>query len=139
MEQLPRLLSRTNYRVDYRHIIEWLVRKPGAFAGYRYREHLFPSSRFRMSYDLLQEVMPGRCDRRYLQILELAAKEGEAQVEDALRLLLASERGRETIADKEAFEQFLKRCERVPDIVDVPIPKVTLISFDQLLNLGGVQ
>jgi hypothetical protein len=38
--------------------------------------------------------MPNRCDRRYLQILELAAKEGEARVDDALRLLLASESGR---------------------------------------------
>jgi hypothetical protein len=35
MEQLPRLRGRTNYRVDYRHIIDWLVRKPGAFASYR--------------------------------------------------------------------------------------------------------
>jgi hypothetical protein len=47
------------------------------------------------------------CDRRYLQILELAAKEGEARVDDALRLLLASEAGKQTIADKEAFEQRL--------------------------------
>jgi len=139
MEQLPRLRGRTNYRVDYRHIIDWLVRKPGAFASYRYREHLFPSSRFRMAYDLLQEVMPGRCDRRYLQILEVAAKEGEALVEDALRLLLASERGKQTIADQEGFEQFLKRCEQAPAITDVPIPEVTLSSFDQLLSLGGVQ
>ena len=43
VEQLPRLHGRTNYRVDYRHIIDWLVRKPGAFANYRYREHLFPT------------------------------------------------------------------------------------------------
>lgn len=139
MEQLPRLRGRTNYRVDYRHIIDWLVRKPGAFAGYRYREHLFPSSRFRMVYDLLQEIMPGRCDRRYLEILERAAKEGEAQVEDALRLLLASERGKETIADKDAFVQFLKGCERAPEIVDVPIPEVALIHFDQLLSMDAVQ
>ena len=140
VDQLPRLHGRTNYRVDYRHIIDWLVRKPGAFANYRYREHLFPSSRFRMTYDLLKEVMPSRCDRRYLQILEMAAKEGEARVEDALRLLLASESGRQTIADKEAFEQFLKRCEQAPEITDVPIPEVSLSSFDQLLSgSGGVQ
>ena len=138
MEQLPRLRGRTNYRIDYRHIIDWLVRKPGAFAGYRYREHLFPSSRFRMAYDLLQTTMPGRCDRRYLQILELAAKQGEAQVEDALRLLLGSERGQQTIQDQAMFQQFLKRCEQVPEIVDVPIPEVALSSFDQLLCQGGV-
>jgi len=47
-----------------------------------------------MAYDLLKECMPNRGDRRYLQILELAAKEGEARVEDALRRLLSSERAR---------------------------------------------
>ena len=139
MEQLSRLRGRTNYRIDYRHIIDWLVRKPGAFAGYRYREHLFPSGSFRMAYDLLQTTMPGRCDRRYLQILELAAKQGQAPVEDALRLLLGSERGTQTIQDKDGFEQFLKRCEQVPEIVDVAIPEVALSSFDELLCLGGVQ
>ena len=132
--------GRHNYRVDYRHIIDWLVRKPGAFASYRYREHLFPSSRFRVTYDLLQQLIPGRCDRRYLEILELAAKAGEARVEDALRLLLASLSGPQTIADKKAFEQFLKRCEQAPEIIDVPIQEVSLLSFDQLLSMpGGVQ
>lgn len=91
-----------------------------------------------MAYDGLQATMPNRCDRRYLQILELAAKQGEAQVEDALRLLLGSERGRQTIQDKELFERFLKRCEQMPEIVDVAIPEVALSSFDQLLCLGGV-
>ena len=140
MEHMPRLRGRHNYRVDYRHIIDWLVRKPGAFANYRYREHLFPSSRFRATYDLLRQLIPSRCDRRYLEILEFAAKEGEARVEDALRLLLASVSSRQTIADKQAFEQFLKRCEQAPEILDVPIQEVSLLSFDQLLSMpGGVQ
>lgn len=139
VDQFARQRGRTNYRIDYRHIIDWLVRKPGAFANYRYREHLFPSSRFRMAYDLLKERMPNRCDRRYLEILEMAAKEGEARVEDALRLLLTSERGKQTITDKDAFEQFLARCEQAPAISDVPIPEVSLTSFDQLLSSGGVQ
>jgi hypothetical protein len=84
--------------------------------------------------------MPNRCDRRYLQILELAAREGEARVEDALRLLLASASGRQTIVDTEAFDLFLKRCEQAPEIADVPIEEVSLLSFDQLLSIpGGVQ
>ncbi len=139
VDQFPRQRGRTNYRIDYRHIIDWLVRKPGAFANYRYRDHLFPSSRFRMVSDLLKERMPNRCDRRYLQILEMAAKEGEARVEDALRLLLSSERGKQIITDKDAFEQFLSRCEQAPAISDVAIPEVSLTSFDQLLSAGGVQ
>ena len=55
MEELPRLRGRGKHRVDYRHIIDWLVRKPGAFDNYRYREELFPTSWFRMSYDALRE------------------------------------------------------------------------------------
>ena len=65
--------SRSKHRVDYRHVIEWLVRKPGAFESYRYQEDLFPTSRFRMAYDALQETMPGRASKEYLKILKLAA------------------------------------------------------------------
>ncbi len=60
LEQLPRLRGRGKHRIDYRHVIDWLVRKPGAFADYRYRADLFPSSRFRMAYDLLQQRQPRR-------------------------------------------------------------------------------
>jgi hypothetical protein len=60
LEQLPRLRGRGKHKIDYRHVIDWLVRKPGAFADYRYRADLFPSSRFRMAYDLLLEQQPAR-------------------------------------------------------------------------------
>jgi len=30
-ERLPRLRGRKKHRINYRHIIDWLVRKPGAF------------------------------------------------------------------------------------------------------------
>ena len=46
VEQLPRLRGRKKHRVDYRHVIDTLVRKPGAFENYRYRDDLFPTSRF---------------------------------------------------------------------------------------------
>lgn len=93
-----------------------------------------------MTYDLLQEQLPSRCDRRYIEVLELAAKQGEARVEDALRLLLGSVSGKQTIVDRQAFEQFLRGCERAPEIFDVPIEAVSLVSFDQLLTMPvGVQ
>ena len=37
-----RLPGRNGHRINYRHMIWSLVRKPGAFARYRYREELFP-------------------------------------------------------------------------------------------------
>ena len=43
MQTMPRLRKEDEHRIDYRHVIGWLVRKPGAFARYRYREDLYPS------------------------------------------------------------------------------------------------
>ena len=45
VQTMPRLRGEDEYRIDYRHVIGWLVRKPGAFTRYRYREDLFPSAR----------------------------------------------------------------------------------------------
>jgi hypothetical protein len=67
VEQLPRLRGRGKHRIDYRHIIDWLVRKPGAFDNYRYRDELFPTSRFRMVWDALRELTPARANKRYLK------------------------------------------------------------------------
>jgi len=90
VEDLPRLRGRGKHRIDYRHIIEWLVRKPGAFENYRYQGSI-PTSRFRMAYDALRESMPQRAAKEYLKILKLAAEAGEVQVDEALRELLAGE------------------------------------------------
>src|SRR6185437_8699715 len=48
---LPRLVGRDQHFVNYRHVIDSLIRKPGAFANYAYRDDLFPTTRFRMAYD----------------------------------------------------------------------------------------
>lgn len=42
VERIPRLRGQRKHRINYRHVIGWLVRKPGAFEDYRYREDLFP-------------------------------------------------------------------------------------------------
>lgn len=51
--ELPRLVGKHHHRIDYHHIIWSLVRKPGAFAAYRYRDELFPTTTFRQAYDRL--------------------------------------------------------------------------------------
>src|SRR6202043_1975548 len=88
VEGLPRLRGRGKHRIDYRHVIDWLVRKPGAFADYRYQADLFPSSRFRLAYDVLLERQPEGAAKEYLRILQLAARESEVGVEAALAGLL---------------------------------------------------
>jgi hypothetical protein len=129
VEQMPRLRGRRKHRVDYRHIIDWLVRKPGAFEHYRYREELFPSSRFRMAFDVLQEKLgraPG--SKEYLRILELAAKQSEVQVDEALRALL--EGGIEEISAQEIEARL--GIDRGAGVRDVEVAAVDLGLFDQL-------
>jgi len=91
VEQIERLRGAKGHRIQYRHIIDWLVRKPGAFENYRYREDLFPTLRFRMAYDWLKRVRSVNANREYLEILLLAAKETETGVDQVLQLLLEAE------------------------------------------------
>lgn len=129
-ERLPRLRGRGQERINYRHVIGWLVRKPGAFERYRYREDLFPTSRFRMAYDALREHVPLRAVKEYLAIVELASLDGESLVDDALRFLLDGE-GKLTA---KAVEQFV-RCQMLaPDVTCVLVDTVNLSCFDDLLE-----
>src|SRR2546428_4356324 len=84
----PRLIGKKQHRIDYRHVIWSLVRKPGAFAAYRYRDDLFPTTTFRLAYDRLVKSGVERADRDYVRILHLAASTSESEVEAALVLLL---------------------------------------------------
>lgn len=75
-------------RIDYRHIIASLTRKPGAFAGYIYREELFPRPSFRQAYDQLVLADERQADRHYPALLALAAERGEDEVAAAVGVVL---------------------------------------------------
>ena len=88
VERMERVRGEREARVDYRHVIGSLVRKPGAFARYRFREQMFPSMTFRLAYDALREWRGERADVEYVRILHLAAMTMESTVDSALALLL---------------------------------------------------
>jgi hypothetical protein len=136
VEELPRLRGRGKHRVDYRHIIDWLVRKPGAFENYRYREELFPTSRFRMTWDALRESAPLRANKRYLEILELAAKQGEARVDDILRCVLEQGEMGDGKLNAKVIIEMLNEGARLPAATSIDVAEVSLASFDELL--GGM-
>jgi hypothetical protein len=137
LEHLPRLRGRAKHRIDYRHIIEWLLRKPGAFENYRYKEDLFPTSRFRMAYDALRETAPKNAIKEYLKILKLAAEEGETSVEEALRGLLEGKA--EAAITAASITELLRRLETIPPVTVVEVLSVDLTSFDQLCGSMAVQ
>ena len=131
VETMPRLRGEVAHRIDYRHVIWSLVRKPGAFAAYRYREDLFPSLVFRRAYDALRERRGDRADVEYVRVLHLAASTGERAVEQGLSALL--ERG-------EAFDYATVRALAQPAQPAVPelhIGVPDLGRYDALLLAAG--
>jgi hypothetical protein len=125
------LRGQQQQRIDYRHLIGSLVRKPGAFAHYRYHDELFPSLLFRQTYDALCRTHSQRADQQYLRILQLAATQSEVEVETALALLL--EAG--TPPTAEAVRALVLPSERsiVPQLSS---GVVDLSLYDQLLQEG---
>ena len=76
--------------IDYRHVIQALLRKPGAFARYHYREELFPSSTYRRAYDrLVADHGPGPGELEYLRLLKLTAELGGSAIEGLLSEFLS--------------------------------------------------
>jgi len=87
--EMERLRGRRRATINYRHLVWSLIRKPGAFARYRYQEALFPSPVFRAAYDVLVTRHGRRADLEYVRVLHLAASTSEAAVEAVLAELLA--------------------------------------------------
>lgn len=125
---LPRLVGQQRHLIDYRHIIWSLVRKPGAFAQYRYRDELFPRLAFRRAYDLLVAQRPAHADREYVRVLHLAASISEIDVEAALLLVLES--GRVPTFD---LVRDLVRQPETASVPALPAPVIDLRGYDQLL------
>jgi hypothetical protein len=123
-----RLMGRNRHRIDYRHVIWSLVRKPGAFARYVYRDEMFPQLVFRKAYDAIQEVQAGtRGDLEYLRILHLAASTMEADVAAALTLLLNDGK---TITAEAVKELISSSTIEVPALAPATID---LAEYDTLL------
>ena len=85
---MDRLIGSDPHRIDYRHIIHTLVRKPGAFRRYVFREALFPTLEFRRTYNALVAEGSDQADLEYVRILHLAASDGEETIRAVLADLL---------------------------------------------------
>ena len=132
---VERLVGRGKRLITYRHIIQSLVRKPGAFQRYSYRDELFPSLVFRQVYDQLigsELESSRRTDLEYLRILELAGSHGESLVEAVLRDLLQSS-GR--IVAATVRDRIVPTVSELPP-VEVPAPN--LGQYDELLKAVAV-
>ena len=119
--------------INYRHIISSLVRKPGAFMNYRYRDDLFPTEVFRWAYDKLSDELSERnADREYLQILQHAAENMECEVNTALNMLRLQN-------NAPRLDEVLRMTRQsLPAPPEMEPLKVSLSEYDQLLEEARV-
>jgi len=130
VDRIPRLRGSGKHSINYRHIIDWLVRKPGAFENYRYKTDMFPSSWFRMAYDWLKSNLPLQANSHYVKILYYAAKEGETITENVIRYLLEKGGGLTAIQIKQHIDENTK----LPSLTELVINENKLESYDSLLE-----
>ncbi len=130
IERIERVSGARRARVNYRHVIASLVRKPGAFARYRWRDQLFPTLTFRRAYDALLGWR-GRhsADVNYLRILQLAATTMEADVARALAGLL--DKG-ERFDCQDVRDLVAPRSPSIPELASLATPDLAI--YDRLLT-----
>lgn len=131
--EAQRLHGQRKRRIDYRHVIWSLVKKPGAFARYKYREEMFPTLVFRQAYDRLASSLAAhQADREYLRVLHLAASTMESEVERVLVELLESEQ-------MPCFEQVRSRVGTSPPPETPALRpfRVELSEYDSLLEVAS--
>lgn len=130
VETMPRLVGQQKRQINYRHLIDSLLRKPGGFRRYRYREALFPNRLFRQAWEQLNQwYAPRKADLTYLRLLHLAARHGEPPVMTILQALLTrAERWDETTVTA-SLQPFAP-----PTRPNLTPPVIDLHSYDQLLQ-----
>ena len=129
VETIPRLIGENKHYINYRHVIDWLVRKPGAFANYKWHEDMFPTIRFRMAYDsLMTDHVTSVASKKYLKILKLAARKSESAVDEALRIMI----NQGTKIDFETVEDLYESAMATPPVKEVVIPQPDLSVYDEL-------
>ena len=130
-ERMPRQFGCGKEVIDFRHVIDSLVRKPGAFVNYKYVNHMYPTTRFRMAYDqLLSNTTEASAIKQYLKLLHAAKHEGLDLVDDTLRWFLNT--GKAIQADE--ILKLVAAKQQVPAPTDVQVDAPDLSVFDSLLQ-----
>ena len=131
----PRRRSRGDgtrlHRVNYRHVIHALRRKPQALATSVYRDGLFPRSEYAEAWAVLSAALPRRdACRRMVDLLALAHDEG---CEAELANLIAQSLSQGALPEARALKEKLEPQRRtLPH--DTPVTLTDLASFDALLE-----
>ena len=130
--EMPRLIGKGQVFFDFRHVIDTLIRKPGAFENYRYREQLYPTLNFRHAFDTACAQQGDRNGiRTYLRLLYLAKHIGLETVDQELARRLASNME----IDAKAIESNFKNTPAIPESFHDVEPQVETPDLDDYNSL----
>jgi hypothetical protein len=128
MNSFDRIFGEISHKINYRHVIKWFIRKPGAFENYYYKADMFPTTYFRIAYDQLKKENGLSGTKTYLEILNLAAFNSEDKVNKALNSLLNSQ-------EKISFDKVKKMIEAdspANDFMETKVSEPDLSDYDNL-------
>jgi transposase InsO family protein len=117
-------------RIDWRHMLPSLKRKPGAFARWVLRDAMFPRSEYAQAWESINAKLPERAACRLMvELLDLADR---ANVVAELAGVLAAGQARDELPDIEVLrERFAPRPLTMPE-VQVQLPPASV--YDELLE-----
>jgi hypothetical protein len=117
-------------RIDWRHMLPSLKRKPGAFARWVLRDAMFPRSEYARAWELINARLPERVACRLMVDLLDLADRARVVAELAGALSASQERGELPDID-ELRERFAPRQGSMPT-VEVVMPSAAI--YDELLE-----
>ena len=132
----PRAVRATGQRnarqIDYRHLVENLKRKPGAFARWIFRDDVFPRAIYRQTWENLSAQLPERqACKIIVGLLALAAEGHEATLAQQLEQL----HEHNELPELEALtDKLAPRSSSIPCVV-VTLPNLTV--YDALLEAAS--
>ncbi len=117
-------------RIDWRHMLPSLKRKPGAFARWVLRDAMFPRSEYAQAWECMSARLPERqACRLMVDLLDLADRAG---IVAELAQVLAALQAQGALPDINALrERFAPRQPAMP-VVMVELPATSV--YDQLLE-----
>jgi transposase InsO family protein len=130
---LPRLRAigtKRAHRIDYRHVIGTLKRKPQALRNLVYRDDLFPHQAYARTWQVLDAALaPKDACRAMVALLDLAANHAcEAALAARLDAILAAG----AVPDPAELEAAFK-TKVPPAAADIAIPPPDIAGYDALL------
>jgi hypothetical protein len=115
--------------IGYRHLVQALERKPGAFARWVLREAVFPREVYRRTWERLCATRPEReACKTIVGLLALAADGHEAQLASELQQLLELDQ----LPDLQALTALL--APRRSDVPSVEVQLPALAEYDELIE-----